>query len=341
MVGSAIAASLLRDGHTVIGLDNYQGGSPANIPDVVRTYYTDCRNEENVGRIFEKHKPEAVIHCAAYASENYSHWCHKFLVDNNVIGSAIILNACVNHGVKLLAFTSSIAVYGEPWYKNASPIGDAAEGYMESMGFACPFAEDTYPQPVDNYGIYKLATERSIEAASKMFGIEHAIFRCHNIIGERQNMADRTRNFVAIAIRHALEGKPAPIYGDGQQTRQFTPVSYVADCIAACVKDSNSWNQIYNVGVDTKTSIKTMAEYVSNACGVEPRFDFLPQRHEVVHAACDHSKLRQAFPDVPIPCLHDCIAAMVEEARSRPFQPYQEPPAAEITKNLPEWSKPK
>lgn len=338
-IGSHIAQALLRNGHTIRGIDNLEGGDVSNVPFApgARRGPTfnriDCRDSNQIESLFERCKPDAVIHAAAYAAENYSHWCRAFLYQNNVVGTANVVNACVNHGVKHLVFLSSIAVYGK--------------GKMDTTGGRYPdlnflkFQEHEPPAPIDPYGNAKFLSELDIQCAGDLFGLNWTIFRPHNVIGARQNAADRTRNFVAIAIRHALEGKPIPIYGTGEQTRQFTPVSYVADCIAACVARPDTYGQVYNVGINEGGSIKNMAIYVSRACGVEPQFEFLPQRHEVVHAACDHSKLRLAFPDIAVPNLHDCLAEMVEETRNKPFAPYQEPPKPEISKLLPEWSKPK
>lgn len=320
-IGSHIAEALLSDGHEALGFDNFSGGDAGNVPQGAKCVVADMRNAAQMETIFKKFQPEVVIHAAAYAAEGYSHWCRSFLYENNVVGTANVLNAAVNHGVKHFIFLSSIAVYGKT----------KESGAIESD--LCAFE--------DPYGAAKALSERDIEIAGKMFGINWTIFRPHNVCGENQNAADRTRNFVSIAIRHALEGKPIPIYGDGSQTRQFTPVSYVADCIAACVNKPECHGQVYNVGIDEPMSIYTMAQHVMAAISQCPGCDFLPQRHEVVHAACDHSKLRAAFPDIKPQSIFNCLSEMVAEARSKPFAPYQEPPTPEINLKLPEWAKAK
>src|SRR5690606_33617999 len=102
---------------------------------------------------------------AAYAAEGLSHFIKKFNYENNLIGSINMINASIRHNVQCFVFTSSIAVYG----KNQLPMD-----------------ETMTPHPEDPYGISKYAVELELQASQKMFGLDHVIFRPHNVYGEHQ-----------------------------------------------------------------------------------------------------------------------------------------------------------
>ncbi len=234
-------------------------------------------------------------------------------------GSATLVNAAINHGVKLFVSMSSIAVYGEQ-----EP----------------PFTEETYPVPADPYGAAKLCMEHDLKAAHKNFGLNYVIFRPHNIIGTRQSLADSTRNVASIFIRQALSGQPFTIFGDGEQTRAFSPVSQVAAIIAESVDDSSTWNQTYNVGGDTPYTVNWLASMVHLLSETTTGRKYLPARNEAKHAHSSHEKVKRAFPSAALKGedIGDCLKGMIEEARKRPLPAIKPLPRIEIQQNLnPAW----
>lgn len=316
-LGSHIADQLLRDGHEVFGIDNYAGGYEENIPKGVTHWEKDITDEAAVNRLFEHIHFDAVIHCAAFAAENLSHNCRLHTYRSIVVGSAILLNAAVNNGVKVFISMSSIAVYGDN-----QP----------------PFRESTILRPCDPYGAAKACMEADLRAAHKQFGINYVIFRPHNIIGVRQSLADSTRNVASIFIRQALTGKPLTIFGDGKQTRAFSPVTKVARIIAASSLRPETWNCTYNVGGDQVMTVEELAHLVIEKAQVSFNIMKLPPRNEVKHAHCDHSNVRGAFPDMAAETdsIDGTISQMIEEVRGKPFSDIQPLPRIEIDKNLPE-----
>ena len=90
--------------------------------------------------------------------------------------------------------------------------------------------EDLRPEPEDSYGIAKFAVEQELAATHEMFGLDHVIFRPHNVYGELQNIGDRYRNVLGIFINQIMRGEPMSIFGDGEQSRAF---SYVGDIVPA------------------------------------------------------------------------------------------------------------
>ena len=171
-----------------------------------------------------------VFHLAAYAAEGLSHYIKRFNYENNLIGSVNLINESINHGVRCFVFTSSIAVYG--------------------TGRELPLTEQTIPSPEDPYGVAKLAVEQELAVSQQHFGLDYVIFRPHNVYGERQNIADKYRNVVAIFMNQLLQGRPMTVFGDGRQTRAFTYISDVASLIARSVDIPAARNRVFNIGSD-------------------------------------------------------------------------------------------
>ena len=186
-LGAHVASHLLDRGHSVVVLDDLSGGFEDNVPAEAVFARGSVTDAELVSRLFDERQFEYVFHLAAYAAEGLSHFIKRFNYTNNLIGSVTLINEAIKHDVRCFVFTSSIAVYG-------------AE--------QTPMTEDMLPQPEDPYGIAKLAVERDLHATLEMFGLNHIIFRPHNVYGEFQNIGDRYRNVVGIFMNQLMRGEP-------------------------------------------------------------------------------------------------------------------------------------
>ena len=268
-IGSHVAERLVRAGHDLLVLDDLSGGFRENIPEGAR--FAQISINEPLDELFMKFKPDVVYHLAAYAAEGLSHHIPVFNYTNNVTGTANVLGATHRAGAKHFVFTSSIAVYGHP-------ATDA------------PFTEDSPANPVDPYGIAKLACEQHIRAFEHYFGgPAWTIFRPHNVFGPRQNIADPYRNVVGIFMSRALAGKPMPVFGDGTQTRSFSYIDVVAEAIAQTPFVPAAKSATINIGGDEPMSVRELALQIARVMGVRDDVELLPPRKEVLHAHSDHS----------------------------------------------------
>ena len=314
-IGSHVCAHLLKQGWQVVGLDDLSGGFRDYVPEGVTVVEGSVTDVALVNKLFAKHQFEHVFHLAAYAAEGLSHFIKHFNYTNNLLGSVNLINASVNHGVKCFVFTSSIAVYG----KNQLPMTEAA-----------------VPQPEDPYGIAKYAVELDLKEAHEMFGLNHVIFRPHNVYGEFQNIGDRYRNVIGIFMNQIMQGLPMTIFGDGTQTRAFSYIDDVAPVIAASITRPNSYNQVFNVGADKPYSVNELATVVARTMGSEAQIKHLEARNEVVHAYSAHEKVHQHFGDllknVPLEEGVARMAAWAKQAGARQGKPFEK---IEIRKNLP------
>jgi UDP-glucose 4-epimerase len=295
-IGAHLARELLRQGHSVVVLDDLSGGFRENVPEGAELVVGSVTDHELVDGLFAKHRFDHVYHLAAYAAEGLSHFIRRFNYTNNVIGSINLINASIRNDVKRFVFTSSIAVYG------------AGE---------LPLRESQTPRPEDPYGVAKLAVEQDLAAAHHMFGLKFTIFRPHNVYGEYQNIADRYRNVVGIFMNQIMGKKPLSIFGDGLQTRAF---SYVGDFIpemARSVEIPGAENEVFNVGGDHVYTVKELAETVQRVAGAKAELLHLPARNEVKHAYSDHSKFERVFGKKPGTTLEDGLARMWAWAKQR------------------------
>lgn len=299
LLGANYSRHLIKNGHTVIGVDNFSGGYKAFLPksDGFIFYKTNIENKKKVSNIFQKENPDVVFHFAAYAAEGLSPFIRNYNYRNNVICSANIINECINNNSKLV-FTSSMAVYG-----SQNP----------------PFTEKMIPIPEDPYGVAKYSVEIDIKLAAEHFGMEYNIIRPHNVLGKYQNIWDRYRNVIGIFIRKAIDGIPLLIYGDGEQTRAFSNIEYYMDPFDKLLHDYSG--EIFNIGADKYFTINEAAETVkkvSTKYGYNATIEYGEPRREVKHAYCDHTKAKQMLNFVDNTELEPLIDSMFQWAIKQP-----------------------
>jgi UDP-glucose 4-epimerase len=245
--------------YKIIGIDDLSGGYAENVPKEVNFYQIDCCDKK-MNDIFEEHKPTYVYHFAAYAAEGLSPFIRMYNYTNNLLSTANIINNCINHDVKRLVFTSTMAVYGH---------GDGGV-----------FHEDMMRNPIDPYGVAKAACERDIEIASEQQGLDYCIIRPHNVYGKNQNIWDKYRNVLGIWMYYHLNEQPLSIFGDGSQVRAF---SYIDDSLeplwSAAVSPLAS-KEIINLGGIKEYTIKDAAEILIEVMG-GGKIEYHEKRHEV------------------------------------------------------------
>lgn len=298
LLGSHLSRYLLDKGYSVIGIDDLSGGYLDFLPVHKNfSFYNRTIGVDDVSDIFETEKPRTVFHFAAYAAEGLSPFIRCFNYQNNVIASASIVNECIKHNSKLV-FTSSMAVYGEQ---------------------LPPFKEEMLPCPIDPYGIAKYAVEMDVKQAGEQFGLRYNIIRPHNVLGVYQNIWDKYRNVIGIFIRRTLNNEPMIIYGDGEQTRAFSDISFYMRPFQSLIEGHDG--ETFNIGADKKWSIKEVANIVAKVAylnGYEPKIIHAEKRHEAKHAFCDHSKAKNLLDFKDETNLEKLISEMFLWAEKQP-----------------------
>ncbi len=314
-IGSHVAKHCINAGHQVVVLDDLSGGFEDHLPEGAIFIKGSVTDHQLMAQIFDKYEFDYVYHLAAYAAEGLSHFIRRFNYNNNLIGSVNLINEAVKHHCKCFVFTSSIAVYGP--------------GQL-------PMREDMDPVPEDPYGIAKYAVELDLKAASEMYGLNHVIFRPHNVYGENQNIGDKYRNVIGIFMNQIMQQKPLTIFGDGSQTRAFSYIDDVAIPIARSVDCQEAYNNVFNIGADQPYSINELVEVVGKHFNIKPEINYLNARKEVKHAYSDHSKAHQVFGKNGSIKLDEGISRMAKWACKVGARKSMEFEEVEVRKNMPD-----
>jgi UDP-glucose 4-epimerase len=313
-IGSHVARHCLDLGMEVVVVDDLSGGFEENIPEGCTFREGSVCDEAFIATVFQQHRPKYVYHLAAYAAEGLSHFIRKFNYHNNLIGSMNIINACVNHHVKCLVFTSSIAVMAN---------GDA------------PYTENEPFRPADPYGIAKAAVEQDLHCALEMFGLNYIIFRPFNVYGPGQNIGDKYRNVIGIFMNQIMNDQPLTIFGDGEQKRAFSYIDDVAPHIAKSVLMEEFYNHVFYIGGAQPYTVNELAKVIGVEFDRIPEVLYLKERHEAKTAYALTEKATQVFGPAQI-SLRAGVRMMAAWALKVGARTSKEFDNIEIQKNLPE-----
>ncbi|KKU68848.1 MAG: NAD-dependent epimerase/dehydratase [Parcubacteria group bacterium GW2011_GWA2_47_16] len=312
LIGSRLADWILENTDCeVIGIDDLSGGYIENVSKKVTFHKLDV-NDTRLDSLFKKYKPDYVFHFAAYAAEGLSPFIRKYNYTNNLLATAAIVNNCITHAVKRLVFTSSMAVYG-----SGNP----------------PFDETHIPNPVDPYGVAKMACEKDIQIAGEQHSLDWCIIRPHNVYGIKQNIWDNYRNVLGIWMWQYLNNEPMTIFGDGEQTRAF---SYIDDCLEPlwkAAKEPKASKQIVNLGGTTEVTINEANRILREVVG-GGKTVYMEKRHEVKQAHSTWQKSVELLGYKDTTPLKEGLTAMWEWARKQPKRKKFMWKKYEVEKNL-------
>ena len=249
-IGSHLTASLLDKGATVVGLDGFTDYYPR----ALKERNLDENRRRQGFRFAETSIQNAdlpalldgvthVFHLAAQAGVRKS-WGKDFrtYTTNNVEASQTLLEACVGRPLERFVYASSSSVYG-----------DRA---------AIPMREDALPQPVSPYGVTKLAAEQLCYLYHVNFGVPTTAVRYFTVYGPRQRPDMAFNRFIRAALTH----EAITLYGDGEQTRDFT---FVLDAVAATIAAGERGvpGTAYNIGGGSRVSMNDVLRIIERIAG--------------------------------------------------------------------------
>jgi nucleoside-diphosphate-sugar epimerase len=270
-IGSHLVESLLNDGHDVLGIDCFLDYYPRAIKERNLAPARDHRSFRFVeGRLQDEELPalldgaEQVFHLAAQAGVRAS-WGREFSLytDHNVLATQRLLEAAVAAGQPRVVYASSSSVYGD------SPT--------------LPLREDSHCHPVSPYGVTKLAAEHLGQLYHKSHALPVVSLRYFTVYGPRQRPDMAFHRFLTAA----RGGTPIHLYGDGEQTRDFT---YVLDIVAAtrAAAVSGRPGAVYNVGGGERVSLNQVLRTIEGITG---------RRLETLREEPQKGDMRDTFAD--------------------------------------------
>ena len=272
-LGSNLADYYLKKGFRVSGCDNLVGGEIINVSAGVVFYKGNCEDLDFMTQATKKNV-DVICHAAAFAHEGLSSISPTIICNNNVTGSVAVFTASIKNKIKRIVYCSSMARYG-----NAD----------------IPYKEDSILDPVDPYGVSKVAAERILKILCETHGVEYNIAVPHNIIGPKQKYDDPYRNVVSIMTNLMLQDRRPIIYGDGEQTRCFSDINDCIYCLDKLMTDKYVLSETINIGPDEeRISMNELFKKISNKLQFnrEPEY-FLDRPNEIKHATCSSDKARK------------------------------------------------
>jgi nucleoside-diphosphate-sugar epimerase len=249
-IGSTLATTLLDRGAEVVGIDCFTDYYPreakeANLAPIRRhpsfRFVEGALQATDVGTLLADRTH--VFHLAAQAGVRKS-WGRDFqtYTTNNIEATQVLLEACVGRPLERVVYASSSSVYGDR--------------------VAIPMKEDALPQPVSPYGVSKLAAEQLCYLYFVNYGVPAVSLRYFTVYGPRQRPDMGFHRF----LKAAMSGAPIALYGDGEQTRDFT---FVADAVAATIAAGERGvpGQVYNIGGGSRVTINHVLSIVERCAG--------------------------------------------------------------------------
>ncbi|HZI89941.1 MAG TPA: SDR family oxidoreductase [Candidatus Polarisedimenticolia bacterium] len=263
-IGSHIAVRLIQESHRVRVLDNLSTGRRENL-DVIRGVAKGGAFEFLEGDIRDPETcrdacrdVEYVLHQAALASVPRSIERPADTTAVNVCGFVNVLAAAREQGVRRVVAASSSSVYGD------TPTLPKHEGMV--------------PAPLSPYAVSKLAGEQFARVFSTTLGLETISLRYFNVFGPRQDPQSQYAAVIPLFATWLRESRPPRIYGDGEQSRDFTYIDNVVDAnLAACTQGKGD-GQAINIACGERYTLLALLEAMGRHFGVRPEPEFLPPR---------------------------------------------------------------
>jgi UDP-glucose 4-epimerase len=273
-IGSTLAERLVADCAEVVGIDCFTDYYPRpikerNLASLRRHGAFQFVESTIAGADLHRLVSDRthVFHLAAQAGVRKS-WGRDFstYTTNNIEATQLLLEALIGSGIQRLVYASSSSVYGD--------------------AIAIPMREDALPQPVSPYGVTKLSAEQLCHLYFVNHGLPAVSLRYFTVYGPRQRPDMGFHRFLTAAI----QGRPITVFGDGEQTRDFT---FVTDAVAATAAAATRGTpgRVYNIGGGSRVSVNEVLEMIGRVSG---------KRLQVVIDSVQKGDMRHTYADTSL-----------------------------------------
>ena len=293
-IGSSLARALLERGERVRGLDNFSTGKPENIADLGRMDFRDvdlldlpsvteaCRGVDYV--LHEGAIPSVPKSVADPGGSNRA----------NVEGTVNLLIAARDAKVKRVVYAGSSSVYGE------SPT--------------LPKREDMAPDPISPYAVTKLAGELYMTSFYRVYGLETVTLRYFNVFGPCQDAGSQYSGVLAKFIMLMIKDEQPTIYGDGEQSRDFTYIENVvaANLLACSAPAAQVAGRVMNAATGTRITLNKTFEILQEMTGYSGSARYGPERAgDIKHSLADISLAAKLMGYKPVVGFEEGLARTV------------------------------
>jgi len=297
-IGSNLGEHLVSQGYPLLVIDNFSTGREQNLSgwadksgSGVEVLRADINDTDKLRKALAGVR--YVFHQAAMPSVPRSIDDPAAANHANVSGTLSVLLAARDAGVRRLVFASSSSVYGD------DP--------------GLPKTEDRTGHPLSPYALSKAVSEEYCRLFYQLYGLETVCLRYFNVFGPRQ---DPKSEYAAVIPRFAtrlLTGGRPIIYGDGEQTRDFTYVSNVVDANWIAATHPKAVGETFNIGCGTRTSLNQLLQEMSAVLGVDSRPSYEPARAgDVRHSVADVGKADRLLAYRPAVSLREGLRRVLD-----------------------------
>ena len=301
-IGHNLARALLDRGDTVRVLDNFSTGKRENLGpflERIEVIEGDLRSYHIVHEAVRD--IEVVFHQGALPSVPRS--VNDPITTNqvNVEGTLNLLDAARDVGVRRVIYASSSSIYGE----------DAG----------LPKREDITPRPISPYAVAKLAGEKYCQVFTQTYGVETVCLRYFNVFGRGQDPRTQYAAVIPLFITAFLHGGRITVYGDGEQSRDFTYVDNVVQANLLAAEAEGAAGEVFNVACGVQMSLNQMLGNLRKIIGGDVEVVYEPPRQgDVKHSLADIEKARRILAYDPAVSAAEGLRRSVEwdrEARKK------------------------
>lgn len=293
-IGSHIADALLRRGNRVRVLDNLMTGKRENIAHIageIEFIEGDIRDMATTAQAMEG--VSVVFHEAAIPSVPRSVKEPLLNHEVNVTGTFNVLMAARDAGVRRVVFAASSSAYGE----------------TEVL----PKQEDMLPSPLSPYAVAKLVGEFYAQVFTRAYDLETVCLRYFNVFGPRQDPSSPYSGVISKFITALLEGQTPVIYGDGEQSRDFTYVQNVVDANLIAADAPAAVGQTMNLGLCERTTLNQLLAELQRVIGTNlPTHYEEPRTGDIRHSLADITRAEELLGYKPSVGLAEGLRRTVE-----------------------------
>lgn len=318
-IGSHTLKLLLEKKYSLAVIDNLSRGYRQPLEVIKKKvghpfkfYPLDLLDYSALNKVFQKEKPEAIIHFAALCLVNESMEHPEPYFENNVVGSLNLLRVAIANRVKHLVFSSTCAVYGEAQY--------------------LPVDEKHPLNPVNPYGESKLMVEKMIQWFGQTYGLNYVILRYFNVCGaDRQGLIGDSKKPSQLLVQNAVRGAlgialfkltcPQVKTKDGTPIRDYLNVEDLADAhlLALRYLQKGGKSEVFNLGTGKGNSVLEIVQAVQKITG--KNFSLTrgkARKGEYAEIFADNRKIKKVLDWQPKRSLKDSIESLVRWYQSHP-----------------------
>ena len=301
-IGSNLAEELIRQGARVTIIDDLTTGFRENLEEIEGDFEFvegDINDQASLAKALDG--VEIVFHEAALPS-----------VPRSVDDPAETHRACVDGTFNLLVKAKEGGVKRFVYAASSSAYGDQP---------TLPKVETMRPDPLSPYAVAKLTGEYYCRAFNNVYGLETISLRYFNVFGPRQNPASMYSGVISRFIDSVMTGKPATIFGDGEQSRDFTYIANVVDANVKAAQTSKGLGETINVANGERISLNQLFAVLKRiTASPDARLEYVePRRGDVKHSQADNRKAVECLDYKQLVGLEEGLRQTIEWWRSSRF----------------------